>query len=1235
MHSTIRGLDMIQTGRIKSVTKEDLEMRLSSLYHIFETNNDKESSAKIIQLLKKLVNSEYMIGFSGHFSAGKSSMINELIGESLLPSSPIPTSANLVKVKTGREYARVYYRDGNIIEYPHPYDYNVIKSYAKDGEAIESIEISHDNKKLPEQVIVMDTPGIDSTDDAHRVSTESALHLADLLFYVMDYNHVLSELNFQFTKELTDRNKTVYLIVNQVDKHKESELSFRSFKQGVEEAFQNWHVAYSDIFYTTLKDPTNEHNQFQQVQQLLHEKIANKDQLLVEGVFHSAKQIILEHIAFLDDKNANELEATKEKLRSLTEAQRSSIPNRIDELTNQLEGFEKEREQIETEFIDEVESILSNAILMPFQTRELAKQYIESAQPNFKVGLLFSKSKTEKEREDRLHAFFEDVKEKMSTQLEWHLKDFVGKFVGNLRLSTQPTGNEMTIEFSPEELQALVKPGAGATGEYILTYTDDVSHYIKRKYKQKAVTLLHGIIEQMKAANSKQEQDINAELQQYGIYQEAFMTLKKYESKRTKTRSELDDIILGDKELTNSENAEQLLSRFAEKVEISSTDTILKEMEKQKEEAPKSDIVNEHPKEENRGSSEQAILHFEKAHELIKPITGLSMLAKDIEEKAYRLKHKHFTVALFGAFSAGKSSFANALMGKKALPVSPNPTTATINKITFPTAEHKHGTVRVKIKSTNQLLDDINHSLHIFGEKVGSLDASIDIIHAKISNIEKIEAKEKPHFSFLKAVMAGFENIASSLDQVLITDMDGFNEYVAKEEKACFVEWIELYYDCPLTQQGITLVDTPGADSINARHTGVAFEYIKNADAILFVTYYNHAFSKADREFLIQLGRVKDTFSMDKMFFIINAADLANSEEELSDVKEYVESQLVSYGIRFPRLYSVSSRAALLEKLNEDSQDDRGILKTSGIERFEADFHSFVIDELTEVAVNEGYIDIQRAATIIDSYIHSAKEDKGIKQARLEEAKQQHEKMRSVVAGIDGNKIFESVEQEIKELSYYIKQRVFLRVSEMFKEAFNPASLRDDGRDLKKALQSCLDEFLESVGFDLAQEMRATSLRIEAFISKRLHGQLSSVNEQIKTINSNMSISESVEVSFQSIEFTNGLVNEEHSRYKKALSMFKSPKAFFEKNEKKLMQDEIEGLLDTPVGLYLEENQAYLVEFYKQEFSNCLQVIQENALQEIHSYFDGVTKILSEDIDIASLEQVHDTLNKYYSDRMG
>ncbi|WP_397351469.1 dynamin family protein [Paenibacillus larvae] len=52
---------------------------------------------------------------------------------------------------------------------------------------------------------MLDTPGIDSTDDAHHRATESALHLADVVFYVMDYNHVQSEVNLTFAKQMQER----------------------------------------------------------------------------------------------------------------------------------------------------------------------------------------------------------------------------------------------------------------------------------------------------------------------------------------------------------------------------------------------------------------------------------------------------------------------------------------------------------------------------------------------------------------------------------------------------------------------------------------------------------------------------------------------------------------------------------------------------------------------------------------------------------------------------------------------------------------------------------------------------------------------------------------------------------------------------------------------------------------------------------------------------------------------
>jgi predicted GTPase len=69
--------------------------------------------------------------------------------------------------------------------------------------------------------------------------------------------------------------------------------------------------------------------------------------------------------------------------------------------------------------------------------------------------------------------------------------------------------------------------------------------------------------------------------------------------------------------------------------------------------------------------------------------------AHEMNRFARRLEDKKFTIALFGAFSAGKSSFANALLGESILPVSPNPTTAAINRILAQEPHHSHGTAVV------------------------------------------------------------------------------------------------------------------------------------------------------------------------------------------------------------------------------------------------------------------------------------------------------------------------------------------------------------------------------------------------------------------------------------------------------------------------------------------------------------------------------------------------------------
>jgi predicted GTPase len=1213
--------------------KQSLQQWMAKLLYLHDAMTQKGdyiNAEKVKQLIKKVYNEEFVIAFCGHFSAGKSSMINELIGEAILPASPIPTSANLVRVKSGREYARVYYKNEPPVEYPAPYNYDEIKSYCKDGDAIQSIEISHATDRLPKGVVIMDTPGIDSTDDAHRLATESALHLSDVVFYTMDYNHVQSELNFQFTKELTDHGKSVYLIVNQIDKHREEELSFADFKQSVVQAFRDWNVEVEEIFFTSLKQPDLPNNEFNRLFNFLQKLFREKDERFVSGIKTALKQLLRDHLFFMQEQDAYEEEQLKARLHD--EIKLDDLSERINRIEQEIKAVEKQGEEIERQFTAELNNVLEHAYIMPFETRELARAFLESMQPDFKVGLLFTKAKTAAEREKRLLSFYENVKEKVHTNMEWHVRELLVRYLKEHGMEDSDLlkeAQQLAVPFTADMLTSIIKKGAGVTGDYILTYTSDVANEFKRLYRDKAMRLFEQIImkwrESAEAEIKALQSRLNKEQEQLNIQ----ARLEELSQLRKEAYEKLVEAMEGDVPLQEHTD-ERIAGLVAETFVIGAS--------KQQENAANAKKTEEcQTNEEESGKTaakfetEKAIADLYHTVNLIKDVKGMKRFIRELNEKAQRLKNRSFTVALFGAFSAGKSSFANALIGEKVLPVSPNPTTATINKIVPPTADNPHGTVIVQLKTREQILKDLQTSLRYFNLKPETLDEAFEL-SKKALQIVSVDAREKPHYSFIKAVVHGYDALQNRLGEMLRVDLEAFQEYVADETKACFVEWIELYYNCPLTQQGITLVDTPGADSVNARHTGVAFEYIKSADAVLFVTYYNHAFSRADREFLIQLGRVKDTFSMDKMFFIVNAADLAHSHDELKNVLAYVEEQLVRFGIRNPRLYPLSSRFALEEKTGNRSEASYGILSESGIRRFEADFHHFIIDELTALAITNAYAEIKRVRKIIAEFIAEAQLDINAKQEKLQKIMQEQEEIKKLFNAGATETDFNALEQETSELVYYIKQRIFLRFGDWFKETFNPAVLREDVRDVKKALESCLQELLSSIGFDLAQEMRATSLRVENFISRQLQERFARLQLKAASIHSGIAFSDLENYEFESPEFEIGLQNMDLSRFKKALAHYKNAKSFFELDQKRVMREGLEKQLQEPVSEYLHENGRRLLHAYREQYEKAIKMLHHYLEQQSTEYFAGLISALTEPVNIDHLQMIESRLNDILGD---
>ncbi|WP_163183568.1 dynamin family protein [Neobacillus sedimentimangrovi] len=1221
---------------VQQETVETLKQKLISFHEYYVEKEDFLSAEKVKQLAVKLRNREFSIAFCGHFSAGKSTMINRVIGENLLPSSPIPTSANLVTVKSGDEYAKVFFKHEKPRLYLAPYDYNLVKNYCKDGDAIESIEISHRHSKLPENTVIMDTPGIDSADDAHRIATESAIHLADIIFYVMDYNHVQAELNFLFTKELTEAGKEIYLIVNQIDKHNEEELSFFDFQKSVVESFASWGVSPSRIFYTSLKNPDHPFNEFQNLKSFIDDKLAVKDELIIPSMYHSLKKIAQDHLQQLNKKMEEKMDPLINILTELSEQEKEELEGTYQRLEGHINTFTEDGRNEEKEFDEGISQILKNAYLMPFETRALAEGYLEACQPEFKVGFLFAKKKTEEERMARLEKFYQDILDKTKTQVEWHIREFLlrtlkeqGLDQGDLLVLAQA----YSIAVQKDVLINSVKPGARLSGEYLLHYTEDVANEIKKLARLELAEFRNRLLEAVKLQSVKLKQQYEKEYMKLEKYIKARSELQKYKDTLNAVESDINKLL--NQTETYSVDPNNLFSKVEEEFEvikpITVQESVLSTIDKKmvtNDIHPESDhlknlVVKEGKAVENAEEHLKAtVKKLQHVAKLIQDLPGFQKLANELVEKASRLENKGFTVALFGAFSAGKSSFANALIGEKVLPVSPNPTTAAINKIKPITADYQHGTVLVKFKERESMLEDINRSLKVFDLQAKDFAEAFKLIDQIFIEVGQEGVLEKTHYAFLKAFNKGYDTYVNRLGNVLQTNVTEFHEFVAKEERSCFVEWIELYYDCELTRKGITLVDTPGADSINARHTGVAFDYIKNSDAILFVTYYNHAFSKADREFLIQLGRVKESFQLDKMFFIINAIDLAENEEEKEAVVQYVTEQLVKYGIRKPHLYPLSSLNALKEKTIHNSDFN------SGMSRFEKEFYYFINHDLTDVVITSAQKEINRVRELIDRLIHSAKEDQSVK----EQKRMDIEKQRSTINQIFNNETVEPLKnhllQEAEELIYYIKQRVFFRFNDFFKESFNPSILRVDGGNLKKALQSALEEFLESLGFDFAQEMRATTVRLERFIEKIMSDYQSTLVRKLKEINPDLSFSIYEKKKGKEIDFPIAFQNLDQHLFTKAKSYFNNPRSFFEKNEKKFMSDELNHVLNSPADNYLKKEGERMIHHFTEELSEEFNLLINQMKEQVNDFYLSLLATLDGGVSVEVLTKIQSEIGQ-------
>jgi len=520
-----------------------------------------------------------------------------------------------------------------------------------------------------------------------------------------------------------------------------------------------------------------------------------------------------------------------------------------------------------------------------------------------------------------------------------------------------------------------------------------------------------------------------------------------------------------------------------------------------------------------------------------------------------------------------------------------------------------NGKALIVMKTNDELMGDLADACELLGLKDPALGKWRSEVRALTP--DRIHPSGRAHYSFLRAADVGFDNAESLLGRELLADSEEFRLYAADESRACFVKRIDLYIDSEWTRQGIVLVDTPGADSVHARHTGVTFNYMKNADALVFVTYYNHAFSRADRQFLAQLGRVKGSDSVDKTFFIVNAADLADSEEECAGVTAHLEERLRAEGILQPRIYPVSSLNALKRKQASPHSSSTAVAfsgEGSSIDRF-ADFEQelmhFAAEELAGLAADAADREIQAASERIGGWIEEATQGEAERHARL---------IRLDEASIQGKQIIENagnadkmpeLSREIRELLFHVRQRIELRFNNWFAESFNPAILHVGSRDLKSAFLACGRELSRMVAREVENELLATGLRIERAGQRMLQAGIDDARERLAALGTPFDLPR------QTADETWNTPEIQEVQLGGALDwgtlwhLFKNPKVFFEQRGRENVREEALTKFREALQQITDTTLPEFEDFYGQQLESRLQERSQILLRDAEEAAEG------------------------------
>ncbi|MDZ4669399.1 MAG: dynamin family protein [Phototrophicales bacterium] len=154
------------------------------------TEDDRKRVADVVRDLREMF---FLVVIIGEFNAGKSTFVNALLGEDVLPTGITPTTEMIELIRhSPTANLKPITRDESIREWSHP-------NTGGDG------------------VAIVDTPGTGSVFQRHEKVAKDFLHRSDLVIFLLSAKRAFAETERLYMEMAKNFGKKMILVVNQID----------------------------------------------------------------------------------------------------------------------------------------------------------------------------------------------------------------------------------------------------------------------------------------------------------------------------------------------------------------------------------------------------------------------------------------------------------------------------------------------------------------------------------------------------------------------------------------------------------------------------------------------------------------------------------------------------------------------------------------------------------------------------------------------------------------------------------------------------------------------------------------------------------------------------------------------------------------------------------------------------------------------------------------------------------